>query len=365
MPKKNPCVLDRIVIEGKQVPFNMMLGENDRLPEVKSAYESSKPKPTYNPKRDDEIAYYYSRENASYRGQSRAVVIRDYTNVTDFLASLFVSIHTQQYKVPNWRNMCIGLTSTVPGPNGISLHMPMFDYDGANIKKIIRKDVKGLQEKYGLGDAWVYRTKKGYHVYFFSDVVNFPQYREMLEQTKCCPGFAKTTLANNLAILRVSAKYTAFDITLQYVLPSGVRTGRVPIKKAHLIQQLLGMGQECGTHFASLFPQWARFREDRKEWKLPQRGKIKRIRKVTAHNKEILPGGRFDAPPIPSIPDYKSAYEALENAPKRKTAQLNAKPPNPSDNFYWTTSTAATTSTAGTTTGNFVYIPKNIKISDG
>jgi hypothetical protein len=152
----------------------------------------------------------------------------------------------------------------------------MFDYDGKNVKTHIKQKVKLLQEKYGLGDAWVYNTKRGYHVYFFTDQVEQPIYFEMLKDSECCKGFRKATERNGYGTLRVSAKFTKFDIELEYILRSEKRYPKRMIRKAHVVQELIRLGQECGTHLASLFPQWARFQEDESEWRPPAERKVDR-----------------------------------------------------------------------------------------
>ena len=53
-------------------------------------------------------------------------------------------------------------------------------------------------------------------------------------------------------------------------------------RKAHTIRGLIELGQECGTHLAVMYPQWAHFQQDMKEWKPPaKRPKAKRIRKMS------------------------------------------------------------------------------------
>jgi hypothetical protein len=65
-----------------------------------------------------------------------------------------------------------------------------------------------------------------------------------------------------------------------------------PLKKAHVIQELISLGQQCGTHLASLYPQWGRFREDVKEWRSPPKPKTRKVRrksgKGTYSQEEVL-----------------------------------------------------------------------------
>jgi hypothetical protein len=160
--------------------------------------------------------------------------------------------------------------------------MPMFDYDGKNIKKLIRQDVKLFQEEYGLGDAWVYETRRGFHVYFFTDVVDRDTFWDMLEKAQCCKGYKKASRNRGYSILRVSAKYTDFDIKPLYVLEAKTKTLKRMTRKAHTIRALIDLGIECGTHFACLFPQWANFTQDTREWKTSSnKPRAKRIKKAS------------------------------------------------------------------------------------
>ena len=160
----------------------------------------------------------------------------------------------------------------------------MFDYDGKNIKTRVKKDVKQLQKQFGLGDASIYETRRGLHVYFFSDLVVNDQYAEMLNSVNCCKGFKNSYERNGFAVLRVSAKYTEFDILPYKVIISPNRGSTRPGRKAALIQELLRLGQECGTHLASLYPQWGHYQEDMTPWKAG--GKKRPGRRVKKVSKE-------------------------------------------------------------------------------
>ncbi len=231
---------------------------------------------------------YYPRENKAYDGNSAEQGPGNlaFINVRELLARFFVGVHFQMERISNWRTKCIGITSMIKpydeGPGGH--HMPMFDYDG-NVKKKIRADVARLQSEHGLGDAWVYRTKRGYHVYFFCDQVPWKEYMQFVEEADCCSGFKKQTARNGFSVLRVSAKYTQFDIELEYILQrQNTSVLKRPLRKAHLIQELISQGQQCGTHLASLYPQWARFREDPKEWRASAKAKTRRVRRKSPRN---------------------------------------------------------------------------------
>lgn len=212
--------------------------------------------------------YGYHRQNQPYRSNNLWYFAAPLTNVRTMLAYFFLRAHYER-KISNWRAQCIGVGSRIPNRyiNGNHAHMPMLDYDGKNIKRLVKKDVKEIQEKYSLGPAHLYRTKRGIHVYFPADIVSHETFGEILEHTQCCPGFRKAYGSQKSAILRVSAKYTKFDIRPLEILPGPKKEPSRPhlvgLTALHLIQ----LGIDCGTHLASLYPQWARFREDTREWR--------------------------------------------------------------------------------------------------
>lgn len=240
-------------------------------------------------RQEDEMLIWYPRnQNAAegYNNEDNVVIhpIKHF-NVRDLLARFFIESHFNRGEVGNWRNNVVGISSMYFGhlaKGSGACHLPMFDYDGKNIKTQIRKDVKLLQKEFDLGDAWIYETRRGFHVYFFTDIVPWSVYAEMLESVNCCRGFKRSATSQGYAVLRVSAKYTEFDIKFLYVLAGEEGTLRRMNRKAHLIRALINLGTQCGTHFASMFPQWAHYREDTKEWKpqQPNGAKGKRIRKV-------------------------------------------------------------------------------------
>jgi hypothetical protein len=295
---------------------------------------------------NQEILAWYPRGNQGYETQTTYSSTLGYQNVRDLLARFFIETHFGYGKINNWRDYCIGVSNLNFG-NDHGTVMPMFDYDGKNVKKVIRSDVKLLQTKYSLGDAWVYSTKRGFHVYFFSDSLDKDHYEDALKQTKCCAGFRRNTLKAHFAVLRISAKYTRFDIEPLYVLPGEPGVLRRMTAKGHTIRALLALGMESGAHLASLYPQWAHYSEDQKEWKPPaakgeSAKKGKRIRKV-AQKDEMVLGGALSAN---IFSDKNSGMYENEKA--------MAGPYETA-----TTTTYTITTTQDTTAGDFIYSGRN------
>ena len=256
---------------------------------------SPKPSPKEDPMEhisDRERLVAYPREGSDYRHSNNLDCgPLEYHNVRELLARFFLSIHYNMTRIHDWRPMCIGITSLLGQKDyrralgehedleAQNVHMPVLDFDGKNIKTKVKKSVKKVQQKYALGDATLFLTKGGMHVYFFSDAVSFSTLVDIINDSNCCRGFAQATKRHKNAVLRVSAKYTSFDIEFDQVIPSKHQGAKRPYRKAYLVQELIRLGQECGTHIASLYPQWANFQEDPKEWS-PPRAKNKKIRKV-------------------------------------------------------------------------------------
>jgi len=127
----------------------------------------------------------------------------------------------------------------------------------------------------------------------------------MFEQVQCCKGFKRSARHRGYSILRVSAKYTDFDIKLLYVLAANDGKLRRLSRKAHTIQALIGLGQECGTHIASMYPEWAHFKQDPKEWKpSPKKNTAKRIKKA-----KKIPDPEMTVTPAPAGEDMYIAND--------------------------------------------------------
>lgn len=281
--------------------------------------------------RGTEMLVYYprtSKNTEAYDDHTETPGWLNFYNIRDLLARFFVTVHANEGRIGNWRSLCIGITS-LHHDGG---HLPMFDYDGKNIKTRVKKDIKTLQNKFGLGDATIYTTRRGLHIYFFSDLVDMDTYREMLEVAGCCKGFKNSTIRNGYSTLRVSAKYTEFDILPYKVIVSPNRVETRPGRKAAIIRELLRLGQECGTHFASLYPQWAAFQQDITPWKSSgSKGPLRGVKKI-------------------SKADYLKRKAAHAEAHMIKTQKYKMSYGAPQENQWYSNTT--TTSTANITFDN-------------
>lgn len=281
--------------------------------------EEEFPKDPWPHKHGSELLVYYPRnakQGEPYADHTVNPGWLNFHNIKDLLARFFITIHANHGTVNNWRDLCIGITST----DSRGRHVPMFDYDGSNIKTRVKKDVKLLQNKFELGDATIYETRRGLHIYFFSDRVTTERYREMLNSVACCKGFRESFNRAGYAVLRVSAKYTEFDIFPYKVIVSPNRAGTRPGKKAAIIQELLRLGQECGTHLASQYPQWAKFKEDVLPWKASGNGKARmKIKKISHEEYKKMKEEAFHKHVAKGNAEAKEGmYKVMYNAPVYK-----------------------------------------------
>jgi hypothetical protein len=185
-------------------------------------------------------------------------------------------VHYNRGGVPNWRDFCIGICSAVQkGEGQIVKHLPILNYAGKSSLKAVRADVKRIQKENSLGAAWVYKTRDGFHVYFGTDLLKIDVYLDLVLKSGCCNSFKRYVANNNFGALRVSAKYTKFDIVLhEIIFTVGQEKASRRVLLATIAQEMLRLGQESGTHLASLFPQWAKYKEDQVPWTPKRVGRI-------------------------------------------------------------------------------------------
>lgn len=68
-----------------------------------------------------------------------------------------------------------------------------YDYDE---KLTVYEDLSGLQEHYQLGNAYVFRTKKGFHAIFL-DLVTYTELKQILDASSCDDHYKYVSRRNN------------------------------------------------------------------------------------------------------------------------------------------------------------------------
>ncbi len=85
-------------------------------------------------------------------------------------------------------------------------YLVFLDYDYDNIKSI-RQEIMSLQNEYTLGNAYLFKTTAGYHVYFM-DLMNYDEFVEILDASSCDKYYKSVPKKNNIRtwILRTTSK---------------------------------------------------------------------------------------------------------------------------------------------------------------
>ena len=119
------------------------------------------------------------------------------------------------------RSFAVGMNSTVDIPQ--DLHIIMLDYDIADLEKV-RESVEELQGFWMLADAQVFRTKHGYHVFFFNDIVPYERLKLIIDYAKYVdPQFKYISKYYDKKTIRVAGKYEHKDISFVETI-KGIRT---------------------------------------------------------------------------------------------------------------------------------------------
>jgi len=114
----------------------------------------------------------------------------------------------------------VGVNSTVSMQT--DRHIVMLDYDIQDID-VVRASVKELQEFWKLTDAYVYKTKHGYHVIMWHAHVPYGRLKQIIEfAADVDPMYKAISQQYSHKTLRVAGKYDAQDIKFERIIP-GVR----------------------------------------------------------------------------------------------------------------------------------------------
>lgn len=108
------------------------------------------------------------------------------------------------------RSLAIGINSSV----NISedLHVLMLDYDILDIFKVV-ESVKELMSFWRLSDAFIFRTTKGHHVFFWYDIMPYNRVRMIIDYAKFVdPMYKYVSKYYNYKTIRVAGKYSFKDI---------------------------------------------------------------------------------------------------------------------------------------------------------
>lgn len=108
------------------------------------------------------------------------------------------------------RSFAVGMNSSVDIPN--DLHIIFADYDIDDIRKV-RESVLELQQFWNLADAHIFKTKHGFHVFFWNDIMPYGRVKMIIEYAKFVdPMFKLISRYYNHKTIRTCGKYDEKDI---------------------------------------------------------------------------------------------------------------------------------------------------------
>ena len=86
-------------------------------------------------------------------------------------------------------------------------YIPFFDYDDIQDKNLLYEEIRSLQEAYNLGNAYLFKTGKGYHV-IMTDLLDYDEWKEIISASSCDSSYKSVPQTNGQKawVLRISEK---------------------------------------------------------------------------------------------------------------------------------------------------------------
>jgi hypothetical protein len=122
------------------------------------------------------------------------------------------------------REFAIGMNSFIDKSKNI--HMVLLDYDTESLESVI-EDARELISFFGLAKAEVFRTQKGFHVFFWHDHVPYSRLRMIIDYSRCDEQYKYISRYYDHKTIRASGKYSQLDTS--FVV--GLRGARTPTQE--------------------------------------------------------------------------------------------------------------------------------------
>jgi hypothetical protein len=111
----------------------------------------------------------------------------------------------------------LGVNSSIDLENDI--HILPLDYDITDFEKV-NESVHELQIYWNLSDAFIYKSKKGFHVFFYFDHMPYTRVKMMINFAKYVdPMYRHISRFYDHKTIRVAGKYKEHDISFFKVIP--------------------------------------------------------------------------------------------------------------------------------------------------
>jgi len=121
-----------------------------------------------------------------------------------------------QKKDAKLRDFAIGMSSEVSIDK--DLHILFMDYDEVTIEEV-EESVKECQEFWNLSDCFIYRTRNGFHAYFFYDIMPYTRVRMIINYAKYVDNmFRFISRFYDYKTVRLAGKYKKQDIKFEKII---------------------------------------------------------------------------------------------------------------------------------------------------
>jgi hypothetical protein len=128
--------------------------------------------------------------------------------------------YTWQYfakKDRGLRDFAVGMSSEVDIKK--DLHILFMDYDQVTIEQV-EESVQEAQSFWNLSDCYIYKTRNGYHTYFYFDVMPYSRVVLIINYAKYVDDmFRYISRYYDYKTIRVAGKYKEKDISFVKMMP--------------------------------------------------------------------------------------------------------------------------------------------------
>jgi hypothetical protein len=114
------------------------------------------------------------------------------------------------------KEFAIGMNSDVDIKK--DLHILFLDFDDVSIGEV-EESISEIQEFWNLSDCFIYRTKNGFHAFFYYDIMPYSRVKMIMDYAKYVdPMFKYISKYYDYKTIRVAGKYKIKDISFVKVL---------------------------------------------------------------------------------------------------------------------------------------------------
>ena len=114
------------------------------------------------------------------------------------------------------REFAIGMNSDVDSKK--DLHILILDFDEVTVDEV-NESIKELQNFWSLSDAFIYRTKNGFHAYFYYDIIPYTRVRMIINFARFVdPMYKFISRFYDYKTIRVVGKYKERDIFFEKII---------------------------------------------------------------------------------------------------------------------------------------------------